>query len=74
MRLAAGRASYGFEDATGEVELRGVAGNSKELEPNTVALMLIEEIAQKTVSVVLLDASSGAELAVLDKIEVAIAF
>ncbi len=67
-------ASYGFEDATGEVELRGVAGNSKELEPNTVALMLIEEIAQKTVSVVLLDASSGAELAVLDKIEVAIAF
>ena len=67
-------ASYGFEDGTGEVQLRVMEDDSKKIEPNTVALMLVEEIAQKTVSLVLLDASSGAELATLDKLEVAIAF
>ena len=40
---------------------------------NTVAVMVLEEITEKTVSVSLLDATSGAELARLDKIEVAIA-
>ena len=48
--------------------------DSKTIEPNTVAVMLVDEISQKTVSVVLLDASSGVELATLDKIEVAISF
>jgi hypothetical protein len=43
------------------------------MEPNTVTLMIIEDIAQKTVGVSLLDATTGAELAVLEKIEVAIA-
>jgi hypothetical protein len=65
-------ASYGFEDATGEVQLRVREDEPKEIEPNTVAMMLIEEVVQKTVSVVLLDASSGLELATLEKIEVAI--
>jgi hypothetical protein len=65
-------ASYGFEDATGEVVLKQAAGDSKKIEPNTVTLMIVEDIAQKTVAVSLLDAASGAELAVLDKIEVAI--
>ena len=65
-------ASHGFEDATGEVELRTMKDNPKELEPNTIALMLIEEPPQKTVNVVLLDVSSGAELSSLEKIEVAI--
>ncbi len=67
-------ASYGFGDATGELQLKATDADPKKLEPNTVAMMLIEEIAQKTVSVVLLDAASGAELASLDKIEVAITF
>ena len=67
-------ASYGFEDGTGEVQLRVMEDDSKKLEPNTVAVMLVEEISQKTVSVVLLDASSGAELATLDQLEVAISF
>ncbi len=65
-------ASYGFEDATGEVQLRVRDEEPKEIEPNTVAMMLIEEVAQKTVGVVLLDASSGLELASVEKIEVAI--
>ena len=36
-------------------------------------MMLTEEIVQKTVGLYLLDATTGAELATLDKIEVAIA-
>lgn len=67
-------ASYGFEDGAGEVQLRVMENDSKKIEPNTVALMLVEEISQKTVSLVLLDASSGAELASLDKLDVAISF
>lgn len=63
-------ASYGFEDATGEVQLRTRDDDPNRIEPNTIALMLVEEISQKTVSAVLLDASSGAELATLDNIEV----
>ena len=65
-------ASYGFEDATGEVQLRASEDDPKTIDPNTIAVMLVEEITQKTVSVVILDASSGAELATLEKIEVAI--
>ena len=65
-------ASYGFEDGTGEVQLRTKEDDPKKIDPNTVAVMLIEEITQKTVSVVLLDAASGVELATLDKIEVVI--
>jgi hypothetical protein len=67
-------ASYGFEDGAGEVQLRVMEDDSKKIEPNTVAVMLVEEISQKTVSVVLLDASSGVELATLDQLEVAIFF
>lgn len=38
-----------------------------------MTLMITDEIAQKTAAVVLLDASTGVELARLDGIEVAIA-
>lgn len=55
-------ASYGFEDATGEVKLKISAADSKRIEPNTVTVMLPEEISQKTVGVYLLDAITGAEL------------
>jgi hypothetical protein len=65
-------ASYGFEDATGEASLRRSSDESRSVEPNTVALMVVDEIMQKTVTVHLLDAGSGAELARIDKIEVAI--
>jgi hypothetical protein len=64
-------ASYGFEEATGDVQLRTSATDAKQIEPDTVTLMVdVEAIGQKAISVSLLDATSGAELASLDKIEV----
>jgi hypothetical protein len=65
-------ASYGFEDATGEVTLKLAESDPKMLEPDTVTVMLTEELTQKTVGIYLLDATTGAELASLDRIEVAI--
>jgi len=65
-------ASYGYENATGEVSLKLADDDPKKIEPNTVTVMLVEEVTQKTVSVALLDASSGAELKSVDKIDVAI--
>ena len=64
-------ASYGFEEATGDVQLRASATDGKQIEPDTVTLMVdVDQVGQKTVSVSLLDATSGAELASMDKIEV----
>jgi len=65
-------ASYGFEDATGEVTLKLAESDPRKLEPSTITVMLTEELTQKTVGIYLLDATTGAELASLDKIEVAI--
>jgi hypothetical protein len=65
-------ASYGFEDATGEVTLKIAQNDNKRIEPNTVTMMLSEEISQKTVGVYLLDATTGAELAVPLTVDVAI--
>src|SRR5690606_1033253 len=51
-------ASYGFEEATGDVTLRLSEDDPRQIEPNTVTLMVTEEdIAQKTVGVSLLDRS-----------------
>lgn len=66
-------ASYGFEEATGDVALRNDEQNSKNITPNTVTLMVIEEPEQKSVGLYLLDAGTGAELSRMEKIEVAIA-
>jgi len=55
-------ASYGFEDATGEVTLRLAADDRKRIEPNTVTVVIPDELPQKTVGVYLLDATTGAEL------------
>lgn len=66
-------ASYGFEEATGDVTLKLADNDSKQIEPNTVTVMVtLEEDSPKTVSLVLLDATTGAELATIDKIENAI--
>ncbi|HEV3115332.1 MAG TPA: hypothetical protein VGY99_33030 [Candidatus Binataceae bacterium] len=65
-------ASYGFEDATGEVKLKTAENDNKRIEPNTVTVTLSEEISQKTVAVCLLDAATGAELADPLTIDVAI--
>lgn len=66
-------ASYGFEEATGDVALRNEESNSKKIAPNTVTLMITEEPDQKSVGLYLLDAATGAELSRLEKIEVTIA-
>ncbi|MFI5460913.1 MAG: PglZ domain-containing protein [Isosphaerales bacterium] len=64
-------ASYGFEQATGDLQLRFLATDARQIEPDTVTLMVeVDQIGQKTVSVSLLDATSGAELANMDKVEV----
>ncbi|MGA8616437.1 MAG: PglZ domain-containing protein [Xanthobacteraceae bacterium] len=65
-------ASYGFEDATGEVKLKIAENDNNRIEPNTVTVMLAEEISQKTVGVFLLDATTGAELAAPLTVDVAI--
>lgn len=65
-------ASYGFQDATGEVKLKVAESDHQRIEPNTVTLMLSEEIAQKTIGVYLLDATTGVELAAPLTVEVAI--
>jgi hypothetical protein len=65
-------ASYGFEDATGEVNLKISPTNNEQIEPNTVTVMVSEEISQKTVGLYLLDATTGAELAAPLTVDVAI--
>jgi len=65
-------ASYGFEDATGEVKLKISEKDNQRIESNTVTVMLSEEISQKTVGVYLLDAITGAELASPLTVDVAI--
>ncbi len=66
--------SYGYEHATGDLQMKVAEGDPKTIATNTVTLMIIEETTQKTVGVHLLDAATGKELAVLEKVEVAIAF
>jgi hypothetical protein len=65
-------ASYGFEDATGEVRLKISENDNRQIEPNTVTVMLSEEVSQKTVGVYLMDATTGAELAAPLTVDVAI--
>jgi hypothetical protein len=65
-------ASYGFEDATGEVKLKIAEQDGMRIEPNTVTVMIAEDVSQKTVGVHLLDATTGAELAAPLTVEVAI--
>jgi hypothetical protein len=65
-------ASYGFEDATGEVKLKVAEQDDRRIEPNAVTVMIGEEIAQKTVGVYLVDATTGAELTAPLTVEVAI--
>ncbi len=66
-------ASYGFEEATGDVALRNDASDSKMTVPNTVTLLITEDPKEKSVGLYLLDAATGSELARMEKIEVTIA-
>ncbi len=65
--------SYGYVEATGDVELRVTANSAQLVDPNTVTLMLMSTEYKGMVSVHLLDAVTGRELAVLPAIEMSIA-
>jgi hypothetical protein len=65
-------ASYGFEDTTGEVKLKVSEQDARRIEPNTVALMVQDDVTQKTVGIYFLDATTGVELAPPLTVEVAI--
>ncbi len=68
-------ASYNFSDTTGEVALRGLPDKPGDVEPNAITLMLTRKAPRSgTVSVHLLDAVSGVELARLDAVEVSRVF
>ena len=54
------------------MKLKVAETDNKRIEPNTVTVMLSEEISQKTVGVCLLDATTGAELAAPLTVDVAI--
>ena len=56
-------ASYGFEDATGEVKLKIAEARQQANRTEHRHRDAVEEISQKTVGVYLLDATTGAELA-----------
>lgn len=56
-------ASYGFEDATGEIQMRNVEKEPWTLEPNTVTLQITKELSEKKVTLHLLDALTEIELA-----------
>ncbi len=69
-------ASYGFEEATGAVQLKladAPPGESRPVESNTVALMIIGETTAATATIVLVDDLTGVELAKYEGIELAIA-
>ena len=58
--------------AADEVKLKISQSDNRRIEPNTVTVMVSEEISQKTVGVYLLDAITGAELATPLTVDVAI--
>lgn len=68
-------ASYGFTEATGDVQLRPLSEDPRKVEPNTVTMMITTEpvVKKLSVSVVLLEAETGVELSRLDGIEMAFA-
>lgn len=66
-------ASYGFEEGTGNVQLKIREDDPRAFEPNTVALVITEEGAsEKSATIRLLDATTGVELTHSDKLDIAI--
>jgi hypothetical protein len=66
-------ASYGFEEATGDVQLRQAEDDPQTIDANTISLLIADPVPKASVTIHLLDVISGVELARLDKIEMAIA-
>ncbi|MFQ5342370.1 MAG: PglZ domain-containing protein [Anaerolineae bacterium] len=65
-------ASYGFQEATKDVQLELEAGAPQSIAQNTVTLMITETPAVDEVTVHLLDATTGVSLARLDHVPFAI--
>jgi hypothetical protein len=66
-------ASYGFDEATGDVQLRLKDDAEQNMDPDTITVMINRKASQAVVSVRLLDARTGRELAAIAAIEMAIA-
>jgi hypothetical protein len=64
-------ASYGFHEGSGDVQLELKADDPRAIEPDAVALRIVDDTPQKNIVILLLDAASGAELARLSGVEVA---
>ena len=65
-------ASYGFEEATGDIQLKLSENEPQTIEPNKVTLLISETSPKATVSLHLLDSMSGIELARIDTITMSI--
>jgi hypothetical protein len=65
-------ASYGFQEATGDVQMRMAKEAPARFDPNTVTLMITKEVSAQKVSVHLIDVGSGTEQAKLESIQVVI--
>ena len=65
-------ASYGFEQATGDVQLKFKEDNDRETDSNTITVMLKQGLSRATVVAYLVDATRNLELAHTAPIEVSL--
>jgi hypothetical protein len=65
-------ASYGYEEATGDVLMRVAESAAGELEPNTITIMLSDDAPSGAASALLSDAVTGTVLARLNGLEIAV--
>jgi len=66
-------ATYGFQDATRDVQLQPDPEQPQKIARNTITLAITEESKADSVTVHLLDAKTGIGLARLDKVPLSIA-
>jgi hypothetical protein len=67
-------ATYGFAESSGEIALRLKEGEQRQIDQNTVTLMLVSQPSEEHVSVCLRDAATGRILETIGEVEVDIAF
>lgn len=65
-------ASYGFQESTKDVQLQLHPDDARAIMPNTVTLLITEEVTATAVTVHLLDAATGVTLSRLDNVPVEI--
>jgi hypothetical protein len=67
-------ATYGFQEATKDVQLRTRPDSDRAILPNTITLQITEEVTAANLTVHLLDAATGRSLNRLENVPVNIAF